>query len=132
MLSEPITVLDAMGKLKWLGGTVIAFSAFVAAWVYLEWPVPATRGYVDGSVNKVITRIDSVDSLGLRNRIETLKGRKGQLDQERVNLELQLKQTRDPVAVQIIANRRQANMEETSDAAKVLLDTEDQIRKLSK
>ncbi len=86
-----------------------ALAAAVAGWVYLGLPIPASVQYVQDKVEHALKaysgRIDNIEELALKNRLETLKQNQQAVDREKFDLQLKIQSIKDPNARDIIDRR---------------------------
>ena len=127
-LTRPITVSWIWRLAAVLGGTISGLYVVYTAWVGFGWWQPASIALVDEHITKVVAPIVSkVDAQGisiLSGRIETLRGSKQQQVDAKSRLELQSHTTKDPIALQLIA-QQQKSIDDT------LKGIDDQIAALS-
>lgn len=110
------------------GGMLVAAYAAWTAWTGFGWWVPAGITYVDGHIEQALKPISlKVDAQGesiLSGRIETLKGSKQLQMDARSRLDLTVRTTKDPVAIQIIQGQQKSIDE-------IIKGIDEQIAKLS-
>lgn len=125
-----LTLEYLLGRGKWAVTAVITLAGLAAAWTALNWPVPATQWYVQDVFHRVATRIDSVDVLGLENRLETLNANKQAIIREKSDLDIKLKTMKDPSSRDLITNRQFAIQRDSESIAKQIDETNKRIQEL--
>jgi hypothetical protein len=125
-VQEPQTVLmqGSIWLAKWGAGFLMTASAIAVAWNTLGLPKVATYEYVDGVVRPIATKVDEQGSSVLNGRIETLKVGRQQQVANRDRLDLQAHTTKDPFALQLVAQQQKSIDDEIKGI-------DDQIAKLS-
>ena len=115
-LNAPITVPRIWKFGGIAGGAFIGFYAVYVAWTGFGWWQPAGITYVDDHITKAVAPIAAKqDDQGisiLSGRIEVLKASKQLQVGDRSRLDLSLRTTKDPIAIQIIQSQ-QKNIDDT-------------------
>ena len=134
--SQYITWSDIPAKLTKGVAVIVTLAAFAAAWITLGLPVPATIQYVQEqvkmTVDKIRHRTDSIEELGLQNRLETLNQSKRSGSTEKFDLELRYKTNKDEQAKALIQQRLQMIEEENHRVEDQLGQTSTRLRELRK
>ena len=127
-LNSPLTVSWLWRLATLIGFTISGLYVVYTAWTGFGWWQPASIALVEDRITKVVAPISSkVDEQGisiLSGRIETLKGSKQLQADAKSRLDLQSHTTKDPIALQLIA-QQQKSIDET------LKGIDDQIATLS-